>query len=126
MSAPRAAPVVVLAALLASCSLWSADDAPQPAAIIVAPGQRFTIELEANRSTGFQWEIGKDLDDDVLTLVDTRYEEKPGAAVGAVGTEVWTFDAVAPGWAKIDFVYRRPWEENIAPARLAFYSVDVR
>jgi predicted secreted protein len=46
--------------------------------------------------------------------------------VGAAGKELWTFDAVAPGWAEIRLEYRRPWEETIAPARLAAYSVDVR
>ena len=90
-----------------------------------APGRQFTIVLDANHSTGFQWELAKTPDTDVVTHAGTTYEQEPDAPLGAGGKEVWTFDAVAPGWAKIELVYRRPWEE-MAPARLAVYSVDVQ
>jgi len=120
------APALLLAALGGSaCSLSSAAPEQTPAEIVAAPGQRFTIELDGNRSTGFQWELGKPLDTALVTSVDTEYRQAPGAAVGAGGKEIWTFDAVAPGWTKIQLVYRRPWEE-MAPARIAVYSVDVR
>ncbi|MEW6270914.1 MAG: protease inhibitor I42 family protein [Thermodesulfobacteriota bacterium] len=125
MIVARAALLVVVAAAT-GCALWASDDAPRPAALVAAPGERFTIELEANHSTGFEWQLGKPLDEDVVTLVETRYETAPGAAPGTGGKEVWTFGAVGPGWAKIDLVYRRPWEDDLAPARLASYSVDVR
>lgn len=115
--------LLVLAAA-AGCSLFASDDRPPPAEIVAAPGERFTIALDANRSTGFQWELAKPLDGSVVALVDTTYEQEPNADVGAAGKEVWTFDAVAPGWAKVELVYRRPWEE-MAPARIAVYSVDV-
>jgi len=62
----------------------------------------------------------------VLTFVDSTYETPPGAEPGTAGRELWTFEAVAPGWAKVELVYRRPWEEDMAPARIATYSVDVR
>ncbi|HEY8516142.1 MAG TPA: protease inhibitor I42 family protein [Candidatus Binatia bacterium] len=125
MRLARAALLLVVAAAT-GCALWASDDAPRPAALIVAPGERFTISLEANHSTGFSWQLAKPLAENVVTLVETTYETPPGAPPGAPGKELWTFEAVAPGWTSIDFAYRRPWEENLAPARLASYSVDVR
>jgi predicted secreted protein len=105
----------------AGCSAGAA--APTPAGIVTAPGERFTIALDANRSTGFQWELERPPDAAVVTLVDSTYEQTT-PDVGAAGKEIWTFDAVAPGWAKIELVYRRPWEE-MAPSRIAVYSVEV-
>jgi predicted secreted protein len=109
----------------AGCSLWSSSPEAKPAAMVVAPGERFTIVLDANRSTGFRWEIARPFDAAVVALVDTTYQEEPNAAPGQGGKEVWTFDAVAPGWTKIQLAYRRPWED-LAPARTVAYSVDVR
>lgn len=96
----------------------------QPAELVAAPGERFTLRLDANRTTGFQWELAKPLDAAVVAVVGTEYEELAGGTVGAGGTEVWTFEAVAPGWAAINLAYRRSWEE-MTPARILVYSVEV-
>jgi inhibitor of cysteine peptidase len=115
---------VVLASALGGCSLFASEPGPPPADIVSSPGKQLTLALEANHSTGFQWELAKDPDSSVVTLAGTAYEQEPNAAPGAGGKEIWTFDAVGPGWAKIELVYRRPWED-MAPARIAVYSVDV-
>ena len=126
MSRGTALLALLLAATIGTaCSLGSSAPSETPAQLVVAPGQQFKVELDANRSTGFQWELGKPIDAAVLTLVETRYEQAPNASPGEGGKEVWTFAAVAPGWAKIQLLYRRPWEE-MAPARILVYSVDVR
>jgi predicted secreted protein len=115
---------IVLASGLGACSFFASEPGPPPADIVTSPGQQFTLALEANHSTGFRWEITKAPDASVVTLAGTTYEQEPNAAPGAGGKEIWTFDAIAPGWAKIELVYRRPWED-MAPARIAVYSVDV-
>lgn len=117
--------LLLAATIGTACSLGSSAPTETPAQLVVTPGQQFKVEIDANRSTGFQWELGKPLDAAVLTLVDTRYEQAPNASPGEGGKEVWTFAAVAPGWAKIQLLYRRPWED-MAPARILVYSVDVR
>lgn len=121
----RATLFALLLATAAGCALWSSSPEEKPAAMAVAAGERFTIVLDANRSTGLRWELAKRLDTDVVSLVDTRYEQEPNPAPGQGGKEVWTFDAVAPGWTRIQLAYRRPGED-LAPARLVAYSVDVR
>lgn len=116
---------LALAASVGACSLFASDPGPPPAEVVAQPGQPFTIALDANHSTGFQWELAKPPDGDVVTHTGTTYEQEPNAPLGSGGKEIWTFEPVAPGWAKIELVYRRPWEE-MAPARIAVYSVDVR
>ncbi|MBY0275688.1 protease inhibitor I42 family protein [Candidatus Binatia bacterium] len=126
MSRTRTArlPAILLAATLGACSLFASEPGPPPAEIAATPGKDFSITLDANHTTGFQWELAKPLDGSVLTLVETTYEEQPNGAPGTGGKEVWTFAPVAPGWTKIELVYRRPWED-MAPARIAVYAVDV-
>lgn len=123
----RASSLLGTAALvlaLAACSLFASETGPRPADVVAVTGRTFILTLDANRSTGFAWELAKPLDEDVVRLAGTAYEQAPDAPPGAVGKEVWTFDAVAPGWAKIELVYRRPWEE-MAPAKIAVFSVEV-
>ena len=122
----RAAAVALLASGLAvaGCSLWASAPGPKPAELVAARGERFTLRLDANHSTGFHWELARPLDAAVLAVVGTEYEEATPGKVGAGGTEVWTFEAVGPGWAAVNLAYRRPWEE-MAPARILVYSVDV-
>lgn len=121
---PAVVRAAVLALVLGGCSLFASEPGPRPADIAATPGKDFSITLDANHTTGFRWELAKPLDADVLTLVATTYEEDPSAALGSGGKEVWTFAPVAPGWTKVELVYRRPWEE-MAPARIAVYSIDV-
>jgi inhibitor of cysteine peptidase len=109
---------------VAACSLFASEPGPRPADVVATTGRQFAITLDANRPTGFQWELAQPLDEDVVRLAGTAYEQVPGAVPGAGGKEVWTFDAVAPGWAKIELVYRRPWEE-MAPAKISVFSVEV-
>jgi predicted secreted protein len=110
-------------------SLAGSDEAASrigdPAAYLVAPGESFDIRLAANPSTGFSWELGAPLDEAVVRSVGTAYVPKEGGAVGGAGTARWTFEGVAPGRTTIVLVYRRPWEPEVAPARVAVYSVAV-
>lgn len=118
--------VLLVCSTLAGCSLFASEpDQPKPASIVVAAGEQFTIVVDANHSTGFVWELGKEPDPAVAWLVDKTYEQEPNAAPGTGGKEVWTFAANSPGWSSVQLVYRRPWEEMV-PARIAEYSVDVR
>lgn len=131
----RSGTALALALVLAACSP-AADrstlTAPaettgvgDPAAYVVAPGESFEIRLAANPTTGFAWELGAPLDGDVVRSVATTYAPKEGGAVGAGGISRWTFEGVGPGRTSIVLVYRRPWEPEVAPARVAVYSVVV-
>ena len=76
-------------------------------------GESLLIILESNPTTGFRWELAGPVDEDLLALIETRYE--PGAdieasLVGAGGTEVWTFETLADGETTITLEYSRAWD----------------
>ncbi len=113
---------VVLGA--AGCALFATQEGPMPAAVIAAPGERFTIVLRADPESGYRWTLGKPPDEAVVQLVETTFAA--GGEPGAEGEERWVFEAVAPGWTTIELVYQGPEDQGLAPARIATYSVDVR
>lgn len=86
------------------------SDPSQP--IQVTTGQPFTIVLDSNRTTGYQWQLAKPLDASILQQVDNVYEAPQTNLAGAGGKELWTFKAVGKGKTTIDFQYVRPWEKN--------------
>jgi len=104
----------VLAALvLASSGCGGAKEYMDPAVPIeVEEGGEFTIVLESNPTTGYQWKLAEPLDEEILTLIKTEYEEPDEERLGAPGEEKWTFKAEKPGDTEITLAYVRPWEEE--------------
>jgi len=89
-------------------------------------GQRFTVTLESNPSTGYRWEW-VDSQESILEQIGEA-EFKPRETgdpplVGAGGWEIFTFEAVSPGQMTLELVYRRPWEEGMEP--LKTFSLQV-
>jgi len=93
--------------------------------IHVAQGREFTLRLESNASTGYSWRLARPLDDATLALVGSRYVPGQSSLVGAPGSEVWTFRAIARGQTTIDLEYVRSWEADQTPPRTASFSVSV-
>ncbi len=80
--------------------------------IEVAVGDLLVITLESNPTTGFGWQLSG-IDEDLLALIECRYEPGENAEqgmVGAGGSEVWTFEALTKGETTISMEYSRPWE----------------
>lgn len=76
-------------------------------------GDIFTVELESNPSTGFQWVLADNSDDAVLQMQEQEYViDNAGdpPLPGAGGKEVWTFKALSRGETTISLEYSRPWE----------------
>ncbi len=120
----------LLAVTLPGCAAHRTPGSEAPASFVVAPGQAFDVRLESNPSTGYRWELRAPSDERVVRLVGSDFQrDAPGAepgVVGQVGVETWRFAATGLGRATIELVYLRPWEEHVAPARTAIYSVEVR
>jgi len=104
--------------------------------IRVAAGERFIIALEANPSTGYQWQLAQPLNEAVATLVDHRFEPAQDTSgtvdglglgwirVGVGGTDHWTFEAVGAGTTTISLEYVRPWQPH-QPEDTRIFSVTV-
>jgi inhibitor of cysteine peptidase len=108
--------------------------APPPAAHLpklngpleVAKGDPLTITLDANPTTGFQWQLAQPLDEKVLKLVTHAFQRPATSGVGAGGTDVWTFKAIGAGSTAIVLEYRRPWEKDVPAAERKTFPVVVR
>jgi inhibitor of cysteine peptidase len=83
------------------------------------------IALESNPTTGYSWEAK--YDETKLELVEETYElgeyAKQGL-VGAGGTELFRFRALAKGEAQITMEYKRPWETQILEQKV--FTVDIK
>ena len=80
------------------------------------PGDRFTITLESNASTGYSWALETVPPADVVVLVDDEYVASDSDLVGAASTQRLTFEAVGDGSTSLDLWYVRPFDDPPEPA----------
>jgi predicted secreted protein len=86
----------------------------------------FTIILDSNPTTGYQWQIAKQMDTGLVELIDSWYIAPETDLVGAPGHEEWRFKAVKEGKAIISFEYVRPWEKGELPVQTESFIVIIR
>ncbi|HEX8244672.1 MAG TPA: protease inhibitor I42 family protein, partial [Longimicrobium sp.] len=102
------ATLLLLSAALA-CTGRKAPETPAPeyrdanSPITTAPGKAFSVVLNANMTTGYQWRLADSLDTRVVSLLGDAYEPYPAApgVVGSGGVWRWTFQGVAAGTTHI-------------------------
>jgi inhibitor of cysteine peptidase len=96
---------------------------------ITAPvGKEIVLTLTTTPGTGYGWML---VDSGVPALrllegVAVTRDSASSAKVGAPARATWKFRADAAGSGTIRLEYRRPWERDVAPARLYQVSVEVR
>jgi predicted secreted protein len=73
--------------------------------IKVKPGDEFSIELESNASTGFSWVLTGQFSSSIVKMVNVAYRPPDPPVYGTPGTDVWKFQAVAPGKVTITLGY---------------------
>jgi predicted secreted protein len=98
-------------------------DATQP--IQVISGQDFTLAVASNRTTGYQWQLARPLDEAMVRFTRSQYRDVATGRPGAGGEELWTFQAVGQGQAQITMQYVRPWERRAAPVKQMTFVVVV-
>jgi inhibitor of cysteine peptidase len=112
--------------LLAGCgpkdsNLTEANNG-QPATIHV--GGKVVVELQANPTTGYTWDVGE-VDTNILKQVgQTEYNSSSTTPMpGQGGTQTLRFQAIAPGTTTLKLIYHRPFETNTPPIQT--YTVQV-
>ena len=85
--------------------------------------KEFTIELESNPTTGYEWTIATWPDKGILGLTGDWFEPPKADMVGAPGKHYYRFKASASGHAYAAFAYSRSFEGNETPERT--HTVDV-
>jgi len=89
-------------------------------------GKTFTIALDANASTGYNWsQVTKNTN--VVAYVDNAYMATAAnpQIIGGSGTDTFTFKAVGKGTTTISLAYARPWE-SVPPAQTRTITVTVK
>lgn len=113
--------------MLAGCAAASADSVygKDDTNITVGEGKTFTIELEANPTTGYDWSV-KISDESIVTLENREYEQQPGSEglAGAGGVDTLKFKGQKKGTATITLTYERDFEQDSALETLV-YDVTV-
>jgi predicted secreted protein len=84
-------------------------------------GEEFTIALEANPATGYQWE--PEYDTSLIRLVDREFSST-GAGIGSASSECFRWLALAKGIALIRFIYKRKWETAAADEVVLQVRID--
>lgn len=102
-------PVVVL----------NADDAANAA-------KTFSLELDANATTGYEWSYEIE-DDSLLKVVKDEYKADPAdeGMAGVGGTQYYVFEGVKAGETDVTFRYARSWEDSEKPMDERTYRVTV-
>lgn len=113
--------LVALGTMLLACS-----SAPPGNEIQAKAGQEFTITIESNATTGYQWQLAQTPNESIVKFVKSDYKAPQNGRIGQGGEEVWTFKAVAKGTAQISMKYVRSWEKDVAPAKTQTYTVVVK
>jgi len=100
------------------------DESSDGQAITLRVGERFTLTLAENPSTGFRWQLVADAAP--LCSVAADHFEPAVHPPGRPGMHSWEFEAAQAGDARIALAYRRAWERRRAPARTFTLHVQVR
>lgn len=96
-----------------------------PVVMVSSHQPEFTLKLESNPTTGFDWYL-QDYNLDLLEPVSQSNESgKDKKIVGAPRYEFWTFRVrssafVVPMQTKIRLIYIRPWEKSDVAKSVTF------
>ena len=118
--------IAVAGILIVSCTGGIDDSLTQPETVFhVGVGDRFTIRLESNASTGFTWALKTDPPAGIVTMTSTTYLAPETSLVGAAGVQEFTFEATGPGSASIDLWYIRQFDQPPQPDTEVSFPVTV-
>ena len=82
--------------------------------IVKSSAPSFTINLPANRTTGFSWFISS-YNNKLIMPISAKYQAPSGSMPGAPGSSRWTFNVdddafTVPHILQITMIYARPWD----------------
>jgi predicted secreted protein len=91
--------------------------------ITIDNGKEFVIALDANPSTGYTWDAGKNPN---VKLVSSKQVSSKDAQPGASGTQRMTFTANKTGSSTLELAYARQFEGGVPPAKTASFDITVQ
>lgn len=96
--------------------------------IVVKVGEVFTVKLQANHTTGYEWMLVEELESAIIEFVDKEYITKkaPKMMTGVGGTEYWKFKAVKKGVMDLKMKEARPWDPNGPVSVSLAFKIEVK
>ncbi len=112
-------------------AIYFGDGGEKP--VTVKPGERLFVILNANKTTGYEWDVlpSNSIDDafgkGLVSLQNDVYRPllSSEGVVGSGGYQIYMFKAEEQGSGVLHFFYRRPWERDSKPARTAQLDITV-
>ena len=118
--------IIAVSVIVFFVLFFAIRDAKNDKIVETAVGKSFTITLDSNPTTGYQWQIARQMDTGLVELIDSQYIAPETNLVGAPGKEEWHFRAIREGKAIISFDYVRPWEKDELPSQTESFIVIIR
>ena len=106
--------------LLGACGpkVVAVGEEQNESALTMRVGSQLEIELDANPTTGYQWEIVQ-MDDTILEQDGEQDYQSSSQRTGAGGKTTFRFTAIHIGESKVSLAYRRAWVLGVPCAWLA-------
>ena len=94
-----------------SLKVWNTNGDPNtiPSEITVSAGSTFSINLQANATTGYSWNAVIE-DENIVTLLTSEYTADDTDKVGSGGIATLTFSALEQGETALTLIYAQDWE----------------
>jgi inhibitor of cysteine peptidase len=118
--------IVILALISLSSYAFAETHDDMINTINTTVGKEFVITLDANSTTGYEWQLANPTDDGLIKLGSSEYVPDRTGLVGSGGKSIWTFKAIQAGKAQLSFKYIRPWEKDASPVKSAVYIVNIQ
>ena len=87
--------------------------------VSAAINAKVKLELQGNPTTGYQWQVKNIKGKGATQAGEIKYvpSKAPQGIVGSGGVFVANFKVVGKEKTEIEFVYVRPWEEDVEPIK---------
>lgn len=92
--------------------------------VVLAAGGSLTLELPVTSGTGYGWEVRVEPPGLLKVPAGPVTVRSNDAMPGSVTQQRWILTEAKPGAGTVQAVYRRPWEQDVEPAKR--FSVSVR
>lgn len=91
----------------------------------VKKGQKFTINLTSNPSTGYVWSIDDIYNKNIISKTSNEFIASNSEMIGAPGKELWVFKGINNGSTKLNFVYSRQRENKNSQINSKIFNITV-
>lgn len=90
-------------------------------------GRSFSLSLDSNATTGYEWQLSDSYDQNILKLSNSYYQASSSTdttLVGQGGKQYWQFTALQAGTTELKLTYSRPWE-SVQPLQTFTVKISV-